>query len=169
MIRGAENLKKSHFKRMGLTLEELRALIFAFRTRIYCQEELWNALASLITPLDNSNAKPKEGEIISNDSLMIARSSSQKILGIWKSEKLCGLPLHSQCDLPIEIEILSLSDFYLYLDLENKILGFLVYSLAREMLECFDSQENPTQKGRVIEKMIDRLLDENLFDEWRTK
>lgn len=33
------------------------------------------------------------------------------------------------------------------------------------MLECFDSQESPTQKGRVIEKMIDRLLDENLFDE----
>lgn len=153
-------MQKSHFKRIRLSLEELRGLVFTFKTRIYCQEELWNTLTPLITPLDNSNAKPKEGEVISNNSLMILRTSSQKILGIWKSEKLGSLSLHNHCDLPIEIEIFSLTDFYLYLDLEHKILGFLVYALAKEMLECFDTQESPTQKGRVIEKMIDRLLDD---------
>ncbi|RDU70189.1 hypothetical protein [Helicobacter brantae] len=156
-------MQKSHFKRIRLSLEELRGLVFTFKTKIYCQEELWNTLTSFITPLDNSNAKFREGEVISNNSLMILRTSSQKILDIWKSEKVGVLSLHNQCDLPIEVEILSLTDFYLCLDLENKILGFLVYSLAEEMLECFDSQENPTQKGRVIEKMIDRLLDVNLL------
>lgn len=156
-------MQKSHFKRIKLSLEELRGLVCDFKTRIYCQEELWNTLIPLITPLDNSNAKFREGEVISNNSLMVLRSSSQKILGIWKSEKLSVLSLHNQCDLPIEIEILSLTDFYLYLDLEHKILGFLVYALVKEMLECFDTQENPTQKGRVIEKMIDRLLDEKSF------
>lgn len=57
------------------------------------------------------------------------RSSSQKILGIWKSEKLDVLSLHDHCDLPI---VSLTEDFYLYLDLKHKILGFLVYALAKE-------------------------------------
>lgn len=162
-------LKNKNLEKFKLNLQELSLLIDTpiCKTEIYCKEDTWNTIKPLIIPLDNSNAKPKEGEVINNNSLMILRDLSQKILSVWKGKNMSVLSSYIHSDLSFGIEIFDLFTYYLIFDSKHKeqILGFLIYSLAREMLECFDTQEEPTPKGEVIEKMIDRLLDENLFDE----
>lgn len=166
-IRHQMILQNKNLEKIKLNLQELSLLIDTpiCKTKIYCKEDIWTTIKPLIIPLDNSNGILQEGEIISNDSLVILRNSSQKILNVWKGKNMGVLSSHIHSDLSFEIEIFDLFTYYLIFDSKHKeqILGFLIHSLAKEMLGCFDIQEKPTPKGGVIEKMIDKLLDEKFL------
>lgn len=158
-------------KKIKINLQELQLLICEsmLQTKIYCSDANWKCIQPSMISLDNTDAAPQIGEVIGNDTLIILMNSSQKILNIWKGKnvKILYPYICSTSHFEIEIQILSPSKFYLLLNLKNikTVLGFLIYALAHKMLKCLDRHEKPTKKGKVIENLIDRLLDENLFSD----
>lgn len=69
-------------KKIKINIQELRLLICEsiFQTKIYCNETNWECIKSSMFALDNSEAIPQIGEIISNNTLIILMNSSKKII-----------------------------------------------------------------------------------------
>lgn len=156
-------------KKIKINTQELRLLICEsiFQTKIYCNEANWECIKSSMFALDNSEAIPQIGEIISNNTLIILMNSSKKIIDVWKGQNIGILHpyIHSEFSFEIHIEILSPTNFYLLVNSKDakEFLGFFIHSLIWEMLQCFDNCEKPTQKGKVIENLIDQILNHDLF------
>lgn len=104
----------------------------------------------------NKGAISQSGEIICDENIVILKNTNNVVLDMWKGYNAKFL-IQSRAICAIRLQIDSNEVVYLVCTFDE-VLGIVNY-LLESMLHSFDIQNNPTQKGIIIESLIDKLLE----------
>lgn len=148
--------------KIALSLQESTVLYnLNVKTEILCENNktLQEKLEFITQNIDNESSISQCGEIIYDENVIVLKNAHNEVINVWRGANVAYLHNATSPNV-IRLEIDS-NALYLICNF-RELLGIIKF-LLETMLHCFEAQNNPTQRGQVIECLIDKLLEVERF------